>query len=123
MPFEVGQLHLDLGRVLSQAGNHGAARDELELARVELVGLEARPNLLACQRLLDELPIPADPRRLTPTQAKVAHLVATGLSNRQVAERLSLSTKTVDCHLYRVFKKLRISHRTELGSRLTGSLQ
>jgi len=123
MPFEVGQLHLDLGRVLSQAGDHGPARDELELARVELVGLEARPNLLACQRLLDELPIPADPRRLTPTQAKVAHLVATGLSNRQVAERLSLSTKTVDCHLYRVFKKLQISHRTELGSRLTGSLQ
>ena len=43
------------------------------------------------------------------------HLVAQGLSNREVAAQLFLSTRTIDFHLRNVFRKLNISSRTQLA--------
>jgi DNA-binding CsgD family transcriptional regulator len=47
---------------------------------------------------------------------EIARLAASGLTNRQVAERLVVSERTVENHLYRVFIKLGISGRDELAS-------
>jgi DNA-binding CsgD family transcriptional regulator len=41
-------------------------------------------------------------------------LVAGGLSNRQIADRLSVSVRTVDRHLYRIFAKLGIERRKQV---------
>ncbi|PQM48222.1 Putative HTH-type transcriptional regulator [Mycobacterium talmoniae] len=41
-------------------------------------------------------------------------LVAAGLSNRQIADRLTVSVRTVDGHLYRIFAKLGIERRDQL---------
>lgn len=55
-------------------------------------------------------------RSLSPTEARVAQLAAGSLSNREVAERLGLSVKTVEGHLARVYRKLGISTRAELAT-------
>jgi pimeloyl-ACP methyl ester carboxylesterase/DNA-binding CsgD family transcriptional regulator len=53
---------------------------------------------------------------LTGAEQRVAQLVAGGLTNRQVAERLYLSRYTVETHLKRVYIKLGVSSRSELAS-------
>jgi DNA-binding CsgD family transcriptional regulator/DNA polymerase III delta prime subunit len=53
--------------------------------------------------------------QLTPPERQVAELAATGLTNREVAARLSLSPKTIESHLARVYDKLGIRSRAELG--------
>jgi NarL family two-component system response regulator LiaR len=50
---------------------------------------------------------------LTPREEEVLRLVAQGMSNRQIAEVLSLSSKTVRNFLLMLFRKLRVSNRTE----------
>jgi DNA-binding CsgD family transcriptional regulator len=51
---------------------------------------------------------------LTQREAQVVELTALGLTNRQVAERLVLSTRTVESHLYRAMQKLGVKDRSEL---------
>jgi DNA-binding CsgD family transcriptional regulator len=55
---------------------------------------------------------------LTPRERDVAKLAATGMSNREIAERLVLSKRTVDNHLHQVYAKLGISGRAELSELL-----
>jgi DNA-binding CsgD family transcriptional regulator len=54
---------------------------------------------------------------LTPQEDRVAALAKEGLSNREIAERLFLSPRTVATHLHAVYRKLAISSRTELRTR------
>jgi DNA-binding CsgD family transcriptional regulator len=51
---------------------------------------------------------------LTPQELQIVRLVSEGLSNRQVAEQLFLSPRTVEYHLYKVYPKLGIGSRTHL---------
>jgi DNA-binding CsgD family transcriptional regulator len=53
---------------------------------------------------------------LTDAERRVADLVAGGLANREVAERLFLSRYTVETHLKHVFVKLGVSSRAELAA-------
>lgn len=53
----------------------------------------------------------ADPG-LSPREQQILALVADGLSNREIAEHLSLSRYTVECHIKRVYRKLAVSSRT-----------
>jgi DNA-binding CsgD family transcriptional regulator len=55
---------------------------------------------------------------LSPQELQIAQLAAAGLSNREIADRLFLSHRTVGAHLYRVYPKLGIVSRTELGQAL-----
>jgi DNA-binding CsgD family transcriptional regulator len=52
--------------------------------------------------------------RLTAQELQIAQLAAQGLSNRQIAERLFLSPRTIGGHLYRIFPKLEITARAQL---------
>jgi DNA-binding CsgD family transcriptional regulator len=56
---------------------------------------------------------------LTPQEREIATLAAEGLSNKQIAQRLFLSHKTVGNHLFRIFPKLGISSRAALRDALT----
>ena len=56
---------------------------------------------------------------LTETEARVAAEVARGASNREIAERLYVSVKTVEATLTRIYRKLEVRSRTQLAARLT----
>jgi DNA-binding CsgD family transcriptional regulator len=60
-----------------------------------------------------------DPGPLTAQEREIASLAATGLTNKQIGEKLFLSHRTVGTHLYRVFPKLGISSRAALRDALT----
>jgi DNA-binding CsgD family transcriptional regulator len=74
-------------------------------ARRELVDAGGRPRR---ERL-------RGPASLTTSQAEVAGLAADGLTNREIAERLFVTIKTVETHLMAVYRKLGIRHRDELA--------
>jgi DNA-binding CsgD family transcriptional regulator len=56
--------------------------------------------------------------QLSPQELQIAQLAAEGLSNREIGERLYLSHRTVESHLYRLFPKLGISSRAQLRDAL-----
>jgi DNA-binding CsgD family transcriptional regulator len=60
---------------------------------------------------------------LTPAERRVAMLAADALTNRQIAERLFVSEKTVETHLGRAYRKLGVSSRTALALQLAGHTQ
>ena len=59
---------------------------------------------------------------LAPQELQIARLAAEGLSNREIGQQLYLSHRTVRNHLYRIFPKLGITSRTELGAVVGASL-
>ena len=54
------------------------------------------------------------PGLLTRREREIAELVASGLSNREIATRLFISKRTVDAHVEHIFSKLEISSRVQL---------
>lgn len=59
----------------------------------------------------------ADARdRLTAQELQIAQMVAEGMTNREIGERLYLSHRTVSSHLHRIFPKLEITSRSQLGA-------
>lgn len=58
----------------------------------------------------------AHPAGLTPRQVEVLELVAEGLTNAEIAERLFVSPKTVDHHVSALLTKMEVSSRTEASA-------
>lgn len=56
----------------------------------------------------------SETKSLTETERIIAALVAEGLTNAQIAERIFISDRTVQWHLTNIYRKLRISSRTQL---------
>jgi DNA-binding CsgD family transcriptional regulator len=56
--------------------------------------------------------------QLSPQELQIAQLAADGLSNREIGERLYLSHRTVESHLYRLFPKLGVTSRAQLRDAL-----
>ena len=90
-------------------------------AEIEIIG--ESPTLAAARPLASQAdayivvpPEPAEERlveHLTPRETEVLMLVAEGLSNRKIAERLAISEETVKFHLAAIFGKLAASNRTD----------
>jgi DNA-binding CsgD family transcriptional regulator len=59
---------------------------------------------------------------LSPQEAQIAQLAAQGLSNREIAQRLYLSHRTISSHLYRIFPKLGVTSRAQLAAALDGGI-
>jgi DNA-binding NarL/FixJ family response regulator len=57
---------------------------------------------------------------LTPTEQRIAQLVAEGRSNKEVAAVMFVTAKTVETNLSRIYAKLGIHSRTELARRIAG---
>jgi DNA-binding CsgD family transcriptional regulator len=121
MPIERGRTLLALGRVQRRLRERRAAKKTLEqsLAIFEAVGSklwadQARGELAAIGLRA------GPPDELTASEERVARLAATGLTNRQIAASLQVSPKTVETHLGRVYRKLDIRTRAELGARMGG---
>jgi DNA-binding CsgD family transcriptional regulator len=98
------------------------------LALVELAGGGSRCASGRADRARGELAASGETLRarasldlseaLTPQELQVARIVADGMSNREVAARLFLSTKTIEAHLHRVYRKLGITGRDQLAAAL-----
>jgi DNA-binding CsgD family transcriptional regulator len=117
MPFELGRTLLVMGQAQRRARRKAAAKHHLQQA---LAIFESLPAPLWAQRARSEasrigVPPPA-PLALTATEERVADLAAAGRTNRQVAQALFLSPRTVEDNLARVYRKLGISSRAELGA-------
>jgi len=108
----------DMGAVALAAD--AAAQAAREHARTRQRGKEmkssTRAHWLASQH---EIRTPAvhsaaQPLPITDREREIVMLAAAGLSNRQIAEKLSVSVRTVEGHVYRIFAKLDIDHRDQL---------
>jgi DNA-binding CsgD family transcriptional regulator len=117
---------LDLGAALRRENRRSEAREPLseaadlagrggavalhERARSELAATGARPRR---EVLL------SGPESLTPSERRIAELAATGQSNREIAQGLFVTPKTVEYHLRNTYRKLDIQTRQELAGALS----
>jgi DNA-binding NarL/FixJ family response regulator len=118
MPFELARTLLCLGRVQRRAKQRKEARETLTRALeiFERVGAPLWADKARAE--LDRTHMREAPSTLTPTEQRVAELAAGGLTNKRIAERLFMSPKTVEANLARVYAKLGIASRAELGARM-----
>jgi DNA-binding CsgD family transcriptional regulator len=114
----------DLGAALRRANARHDAREPLrqgiELATrcgASLLVERARYELLACGGRPRRLMITGRDS-LTPSEQRIAELAGEGGSNRDIAQALFITPKTVENHLGRVYKKLAINSRDELPAKL-----
>jgi DNA-binding CsgD family transcriptional regulator len=114
---------IDLGAALRRANQRAAAREPLqqaadaaqrggatvlyERARTELTATGARPRRDA---LLSGV------GSLTPSERRIAEFAAAGQSNREIAQRLFVTPKTVEYHLRNTYRKLNIESRRQLAT-------
>lgn len=115
---------VDLGRVLRQANQRVAARgplsEGLDLARrcgAERLAARATEELLATGARPRRAAV-SGPDALTAAESRVAQLAADGMSNREIAQSLFVTAKTVENQLGSVYRKLGVRSRGELGSAL-----
>ncbi|MET9723726.1 helix-turn-helix transcriptional regulator [Streptomyces zaomyceticus] len=120
--FERARTLLAYGTWLRRRRRPGDARGPLRDAlvtfeRAAAVGWaeHARSELRATGGASGGVVSPGAWGRLTPQQQRIARLVAQGATNREVADQLSLSPRTVDHHLRSVFARLGIRSRVELS--------
>lgn len=118
--FALSRLQLDYGRALLGAGRAQDARAPLSAARQLLGELSAQSLLEECDSALAECGVAASPvvgpafDSLTNREQVVARLVTRGMTNREIATELYVSTKTIEYHIGNIFTKLGISTRREL---------
>jgi DNA-binding NarL/FixJ family response regulator len=132
-PLLRAQIRLELARALCAMNAAGQAIVEAEAALATFRRLGVVIDAAAAEKLLQALAsdtqkddgsdakhcgrkeLPDSPNRLTPRETEVAALVAQGLTNRQIAEHLILSVRTVEGHIDRILGKLDFHTRTQLA--------
>jgi DNA-binding CsgD family transcriptional regulator len=115
MPLERARTLLALGQVQRRRNERRAARATFEEALATFERLGVVPWVARAQAEIARVPIRRASAGLTPTEERIAHLVATGLTNREVADRAFISPKTVEANLARIYDKLGVHSRAELG--------
>jgi ATP/maltotriose-dependent transcriptional regulator MalT len=123
-PFDLARVQLAYGEHLRRARAITGSRTCLATALHSFGRLDARPwatraghELRATGRAAQRT---GEPGRapLPPQEREIATLAATGLTNKQIGQRLHLSHRTIGAHLYRAFPKLGITSRAALRDAL-----
>ena len=109
-PHEEALTRVALGVAYRSLGDHDSARLELDTAHTVLVGLGAAPDLARLDANTTK-PALGQPE-LSLRELQVLRLVATGATNRAIAESLFISVRTVDRHVSNLYTKLGVSTRT-----------
>jgi ATP/maltotriose-dependent transcriptional regulator MalT len=122
-PFEQARIELLYGQQLRRARAPRAARQHLAeaLAIFERLGAvrwadAARKELRAAGGHAEQ---PGERVVLTERELLIARMAATGMSNKEIAAQLVVSSRTIGAHLYRIFPKLGITSRAGLRDALT----
>jgi DNA-binding NarL/FixJ family response regulator len=118
-PLLVADLHLEIARAVADS-DRVAAMTEARRA-LSLLSQVGAQRAHEAQQLLHQLgdpvaaaPLRAEPlSRLTGREREILRLVAAGLSNPQIAERLVISPKTAEHHVGAILRKLQLSSRSE----------
>jgi DNA-binding CsgD family transcriptional regulator len=118
VPLELGRTLLAKGQILRRLKQKRAARETLQeaLQIFELLGAPLWADRARAELARIGLRPPA-PQGLTPTEERVAELVAAGHTNREVAQALFVSVHTVEDNLRRIYRKLGVRSRTELAAK------
>ena len=103
----------ELLREALDAAHHAGARPLAEYAETELRATGARPRRVVL-RGLDSL---------TASERRIAGFASQGLSNREIAQTLFVTARTVEGHLTSIFRKLQVDSRDELPAVLGGTAQ
>lgn len=124
-PFDAARVRLAYGERLRRARAATESRTHLEAARSAFQKLGAAPWAARAEQELRAAGVaartPAAARgsaALTPQELQIALLAASGMTNKQIGERLFLSPRTVGGHLYQIFPKLGITTRAALRDAL-----
>ncbi|MDQ6709352.1 MAG: AAA family ATPase [Candidatus Dormibacteraeota bacterium] len=121
-PYELAHTDRTLGAAHARLGERRLAAEALRDAH-RIFGELGAP--LWQKRTDDEFrrayPRPRRDRDLTSTEERVAALVASGQTNREVAAQLFITIKTVEAHLTRIYRKTGVRSRTELAGRYAGA--
>ncbi|MBG0831308.1 AAA family ATPase [Planomonospora sp. ID67723] len=121
--IDAGRARLMAGLAYTAAGQQVQAENELDRAEVLFEQAQARSLLEQARqersRLLEHTPrsrgAAARLGLLTKRETQVATLVSEGYTNRQIAQRLGVTDKTVEAHLARVFAKLGVASRAAVA--------
>jgi DNA-binding NarL/FixJ family response regulator/tetratricopeptide (TPR) repeat protein len=124
--FQRGRAHLAYGKRLRRAQRRRDARVQLRAAAEIFDRLDARPW---AEQARAELRASGETlarggnggEQLTPQELQIALLVTEGRTNAEVGRALFLSTRTVEFHLSRAYRKLGVASRTELTRRLASA--
>ena len=124
-PFETGRARVELARVMGALGRPDAAVDEVRRAIDELTPLGATLEIARARAVLDALttspaagsPVGEQSAGLTPRQIEILRLIAAGLNNQAIAERLFISEHTVHRHVANILTKLDVSSRSAAVAR------
>jgi DNA-binding CsgD family transcriptional regulator len=126
--YEAARTQLCLGSMLRRRGKRLEARSSLtaaieafEATGAHTWGDRARTELEATGMTMRRR-ASRPTEGLTPQERNVARLVATGLTNREVAGRLFVTTNTVETHLRHIFQKLGVTSRTQLAVAVAGGI-
>jgi DNA-binding CsgD family transcriptional regulator len=119
--YDLARVNFAFGQTLRRAGKRREADAVISTARDLYLSLGAQTYVQRCERELKAgglhpLRGPRGHVELTPQEEAVTLLVAQGLSNREVAAELYISPKTVQYHLTRIYAKLGVRSRAELGA-------
>jgi DNA-binding CsgD family transcriptional regulator len=115
-PYERALTLLAMAELGAVTGRSDDARQLLNEVRIICTPLDAKPALARADALEARLAAtpaaaPSYPAGLSAREAEVLQLIAHGLTNRQVAERLFLSPRTVEQHLRSIYNKLGVATR------------
>lgn len=123
-PFDFARVQLAYGERLRRARATTESRGPLSTALSTFEYLKARPWAERAEAELRAAgaskPRQGTPKAhtLTPQELEIARLAATGLTNKQIGERLFLSHRTIGAHLYQIYPKLGITSRSMLRDAL-----
>jgi DNA-binding CsgD family transcriptional regulator/tetratricopeptide (TPR) repeat protein len=115
VPHEMARTRTSLAKALLAVGDEDTARLELEAARSTFSHLGAAPDMLEVEAL-SGTGGSGKPHDLTPRELEVLRLLASGATNRSIAEKLVLSQRTVDRHVSNIFAKLGVTTRSAATS-------
>lgn len=113
-PFEAALARMELATSLVALGRADVAEREAATALERLLELGAAGEAERARRILDASARPLDSPRpeVTPRERDVLRLLAEGLTNRQIAQRLVVSEHTVHRHVTSILRKLSLPSRT-----------
>jgi LuxR family transcriptional regulator, maltose regulon positive regulatory protein len=120
-PYEAGRVRLDLAATLRAEGRHDRARREIEAAITAFQAVGAQAECARAEAMLkkrhDGRPATEGPlARLSARELEVLGLVAEGLTNHDIAQRLVLSEHTVNRHVANILRKLGLNSRAAAAS-------